>query len=266
MRKVLVFIFIIGLVITVVCALGAIKQFKIEQEKAKDVTTNFNKSFEESDIKALTVNFEHSNLKVKRGDKFNVTSEGSNEQAQINAQISEGELKLTDNNQACNINLSFLGIKKNNVVVTVPKRLEGITIDSSNGSIDLNNIDAKQANVYSDVGELTIKNSKYNKLKASSDVASILVEKSMYNQGEFETDTGELTIEDMPIDKPTNIDTDIGDVVLKYGKTQPKNTLIDFSSDIGNLNIENSKLKNKKIGNGENLIKIVTDTGDVTIK
>lgn len=37
-------------------------------------------------------------------------------------------------------------------------------------------------------------------------------------------------------------------------------------SDIGNLNIENSKLKNKKIGNGENLIKIVTDTGDVTIK
>ncbi|MGW7860609.1 DUF4097 family beta strand repeat-containing protein [Staphylococcus xylosus] len=266
MRKVLVFIFIIGLVITVVCALGAIKQFKIEQQKAKDVTTNFNKSFEESDIKALTVNFEHSNLKVKRGDKFNVTSEGSNEQAQINAQISEGELKLTDNNQACNINLSFLGIKKNNVVVTVPKRLEGITIDSSNGSIDLNNIDAKQANVYSDVGELTIKNSKYNKLKASSDVASILVEKSMYNQGEFETDTGELTIEDMPIDKPTNIDTDIGDVVLKYGKTQPKNTLIDFSSDIGNLNIENSKLKNKKIGNGENLIKIVTDTGDVTIK
>ncbi|MGW7944915.1 DUF4097 family beta strand repeat-containing protein [Staphylococcus xylosus] len=266
MRKVLVFIFIIGLVITVVCALGAIKQFKIEQEKAKDVTTNFNKSFEESDIKALTVNFEHSNLKVKRGDKFNVTSEGSNEQAQINAKISEGELKLTDNNQASNINLSFLGIKKNNVVVTVPKRLEGITIDSSNGSIDLNNIDAKQANVYSDVGELTIKNSKYNKLKASSDVASILVEKSMYNQGEFETDTGELTIEDMPIDKPTNIDTDIGDVVLKYGKTQPKNTLIDFSSDIGNLNIENSKLKNKKIGNGENLIKIVTDTGDVTIK
>lgn len=266
MRKVLVFIFIIGLVITVVCALGAIKQFKIEQEKAKDVTTNFNKSFEKSDIKALTVNFEHSNLKVKRGDKFNVTSEGSNEQAQINAQISEGELKLTDNNQASNINLSFLGIKKNNVVVTVPKRLEGITIDSSNGSIDLNNIDAKQANVYSDVGELTIKNSKYNKLKASSDVASILVEKSMYNQGEFETDTGELTIEDMPIDKPTNIDTDIGDVVLKYGKTQPKNTLIDFSSDIGNLNIENSKLKNKKIGNGENLIKIVTDTGDVTIK
>ncbi|PKI04270.1 hypothetical protein CW744_10535 [Staphylococcus xylosus] len=266
MRKVLVFIFIIGLVITVVCALGAIKQFKIEQEKAKDVTTNFNKSFEESDIKALTVNFEHSNLKVKRGDKFNVTSEGSNEQAQINAQISEGELKLTDNNQASNINLSFLGIKKNNVVVTVPKRLEGITIDSSNGSIDLNNIDAKQANVYSDVGELTIKNSKYNKLKASSDVASILVEKSMYNQGEFETDTGELTIEDMPIDKPTNIDTDIGDVILEYGKTQPKNTLIDFSSDIGNLNIENSKLKNKKIGNGENLIKIVTDTGDVTIK
>ncbi|WP_436960696.1 hypothetical protein [Staphylococcus xylosus] len=37
-------------------------------------------------------------------------------------------------------------------------------------------------------------------------------------------------------------------------------------SDIGNLNIENSKLKNKKIGDGENLIKIVTDTGDVTIK
>ncbi|MEJ7452156.1 hypothetical protein [Staphylococcus xylosus] len=36
--------------------------------------------------------------------------------------------------------------------------------------------------------------------------------------------------------------------------------------DIGNLNIENNKLKNKKIGNGENLIKIVTYTGDVTIK
>ncbi|MDW8798028.1 DUF4097 domain-containing protein [Staphylococcus pseudoxylosus] len=266
MRKVLVFIFIIGLIITVVCALGAIKQFKIEQEKAKDVTTNFNKSYEESDIKALKVNFEHSNLKVKHGDKFKVTSEGSNEQTKINAQISKGELKLTDNKQTSNINLSFLEIKKNDVVVTVPKRLEGMKLDLSNGSIDLNNIEAEEANVYSDVGELTINNSKYNKLKASSDVASILLEKTMYNQGEFETDTGQLTIEDMPIDKPTNIDTDTGDIVLDYGKLQPKNTIIDFSSDIGNLNIENSKLKNKKIGNGENLIKIITDTGDVTIK
>ena len=266
MRKVLVFIFIIGLIITVVCALGAIKQFKIEQEKAKDVTTNFNKSYEESDIKALKVNFEHSNLKVKHGDKFKVTSEGSNEQTKINAQISKGELKLTDNKQTSNINLSFLEIKKNDVVVTVPKRLEGMKLDLSNGSIDLNNIEAEEANVYSDVGELTINNSKYNKLKASSDVASILLEKTMYNQGEFETDTGQLTIEDMPIDKPTNIDTDTGDIVLDYGKLQPKNTIIDFSSDIGNLNIENSKLKNKKIGNGENLIKIIKDTGDVTIK
>lgn len=266
MRKVLVFIFIIGLIITVVCALGAIKQFKIEQEKAKDVTTNFNKSYEESDIKALKVNFEHSNLKVKHGDKFKVTSEGSNEQTKINAQISKGELKLTDNKQTSNINLSFLEIKKNDVVVTVPKRLKGMKLDLSNGSIDLNNIEAEEANVYSDVGELTINNSKYNKLKASSDVASILLEKTMYNQGEFETDTGQLTIEDMPIDKPTNIDTDTGDIVLDYGKLQPKNTIIDFSSDIGNLNIENSKLKNKKIGNGENLIKIITDTGDVTIK
>lgn len=266
MRKVLVFIFIIGLIITVVCALGAIKQFKIEQEKAKDVTTNFNKSYEESDIKALKVNFEHSNLKVKHGDKFKVTSEGSNEQTKINAQISKGELKLTDNKQTSNINLSFLEIKKNDVVVTVPKRLEGMKLDLSNGSIDLNNIEAEEANVYSDVGELTINNSKYNKLKASSDVASILLEKTMYNQGEFETDTGQLTIEDMPIDKPTNIDTDTGDIVLDYGKLQPKNTIIDFSSDIGNLNIENSKLKNKKIGNGENVIKLITDTGDVTVK
>ncbi len=68
------------------------------------------------------------------------------------------------------------------------------------------------------------------------------------------------------MDKPTNVETDTGDVVLNYGGDQPKNTLIDFNSDIGDLNIENSKLKDKKIGNGENLVKIVTDTGDTTIK
>lgn len=139
-------------------------------------------------------------------------------------------------------------------------------LDSSNGSIDLNNIDVEQANIYSDVSKLTIKDSKYNKLNASSDVADILVEKSKYKQGKFETDTGQLTMEDMPIDKPTNVETDTGDVVLNYGGAQPKNTLIDFTSDTGDLNIENSKLKDKKIGNGENLVKIVTDTGDITIK
>ncbi|WP_436965859.1 DUF4097 family beta strand repeat-containing protein [Staphylococcus shinii] len=266
MRKVLIFTFIIGLVITVVCAIGTIKQFKIEQEKAKDVTTNFNKSYEESDIKALKVSFEHSNLTVKHGDKFNITSKGSNEQTKINAQISKGDLKLTDNDGASNINLSLLGFKKNDVVVTVPKHLKSMKIDSSNGSIDLNNIEVEQANIYSDVGKLAIKDSKYNKLNASSDVADILVERSKYNQGQFETDTGQLTIEDMPMDKPTNVETDTGDVVLNYGGAQPKNTLIDFNSDIGDLNIENSKLKDKKIGNGENLVKIVTDTGDTTIK
>ncbi|WP_241092444.1 hypothetical protein [Staphylococcus saprophyticus] len=51
MKKSLIWIFVIGLVITVICTVGAVQQFKIEHKKANQITTNFNETYNNKSIK-----------------------------------------------------------------------------------------------------------------------------------------------------------------------------------------------------------------------
>ena len=65
MKKSLIWIFDIGLVITVICAVGAVQQFKIEHKKANQITTNFNETYNNKSIKGLDLDLKHSNVKIK---------------------------------------------------------------------------------------------------------------------------------------------------------------------------------------------------------
>lgn len=87
MKKSLIWIFVIGLVITVICAVGAVQQFKIEHKKANQITTNFNETYNNKSIKGLDLDLKHSNVKInvkiKEGKTFKVLSKGSNEKSRF---------------------------------------------------------------------------------------------------------------------------------------------------------------------------------------
>ncbi|SCS69148.1 DUF4097 family beta strand repeat-containing protein [Staphylococcus caeli] len=266
MKKALIIIFIISFIITVVCGIGAVQKFKEEYKKANQITTNFNEIYNDSKIKSADIKFKNSNLTIKKGDKFKVTSKGSNDKIKIDAKIKGNKLILNDYKGTSNINISFLNLRYNDVVVTVPKKLKNLDVSSDNGHINIQHIEADEAQLFSDIGNLKLNHSKFNNIIATGDTAAIDLKHTMFNRGEFKTDTGDVYIKQVPADKPIQVRTDTGDVELEYGQSEPKNSQIDFIGDSGELDIEHKRFKGKKVGHGDNHITIETDTGDATIK
>ncbi|WP_436860298.1 DUF4097 family beta strand repeat-containing protein [Staphylococcus caeli] len=266
MKKALIVIFIIGFILTVVCGIGGVQQFKEEYKKANHTTTNFNETYNDSKIKSADIKIRYSNLTIKKGNEFKVTSKGSNDKINMDAKVKGDKLVVSDYKGSSNINISFLNLRYNDVVVTIPKKLKDLDVTTDNGLINIQQIEADQAKLFSDVGDLTLKHSKFNNLVATGDTAEIDIKHTTFNRGEFKTDTGDVKIEQVPADKPIQIRTDTGNVELVYGQNEPKNSQIDFTGDTGELDIEHERFKDKKVGYGDNRITIETDTGDATIK
>lgn len=266
MKKSLIWIFVIGLVITVICAVGAVQQFKIEHKKANQITTNFNETYNNKSIKGLDLDLKHSNVKIKEGKTFKVLSKGSNEKIKIHAKVKNGNLTVSDHKGQSNVDISFLDMRYNDMTIYVPRDLENLKVHSDDGSTTLNDINADKAQLNTDVMDLTINDSKFNQLVASGDTSDIKLNKTQFQHGDFKTDTGDILMKDTPADKPMQIKTDTGNVELIYGKDKPKNSQIEYSNDTGNLNIEDKQFENKKVGNGHHVIMIKTDKGDALIK
>ncbi|PTK11992.1 hypothetical protein BUZ75_07865 [Staphylococcus saprophyticus] len=219
----------------------------MEHKKANQITTNFNETYNNKSIKGLDLDLKHSNVKIKEGKTFKVLSKGSNEKIKIHAKVKNGNLTVSDHKGQSNVDISFLDMRYNDMTIYVPQDLENLKVHSDDGSTTLNDINADKAQLNTDVMDLTINDSKFNQLVASGDTSDIKLNKTQFQHGDFKTDTGDILMKDTPADKP-------------------KNSQIEYSSDTGNLNIEDKQFENKKVGNGHHVIMIKTDTGDALIK
>lgn len=265
MKKTLIILFIIGLVITIFCSIGAIQQFKIENEKSKETSVNYHKVYDQDHINKLDVDLEKSNVTIQKGDQFKVESRGIKGETHMNTNVKNGTLYVKDKALDNKSDISFLDFEHNHVVVTLPKSLDHLDVNTYSGSIKLDSVYADYAKLYADVSELTIQNSEFDRLISKVDVANVHIAHTQFNSGEFASDTGNFEIDDMPADKPINVKTDVGNVSMKYGDQRPKNTRVAFESDIGELTINDRLFKNKQVGNGRHLIHIETDTGNAEI-
>ncbi|MBZ8172391.1 DUF4097 domain-containing protein [Staphylococcus cohnii] len=265
MKKTLISLFVIGLIVTIVCGIGVVNQFQVESKKSKEVTENYHKAYDENKVKNLNIDLNNSNLKLKKGDQLKVESRGSNDKINMDTTIKNGTLYVKDKPLDSNVDITFMDFKNNDVIITLPKSLSHLNVNTESGSIMIDQIKADYAKLYADVGELNISHAKFDRLIAEVDVADMYVTKTQFNSGEFEGDTGSIDIKDMPIDKTVKVKTDVGDITMDYTDKQPNNTRIEFDSDVGELDINNHLFKNKQVGNGSNLIHIKTDTGDAEI-
>ncbi|XVK94968.1 hypothetical protein AABC03_09075 [Staphylococcus nepalensis] len=96
MKKTLIILFIIGLVITIFCSIGAIQQFKIENEKSKETSVNYHKVYDQDHINKLDVDLEKSNVTIQKGDQFKVESRGIKGETHMNTNVKNGTLYVKD--------------------------------------------------------------------------------------------------------------------------------------------------------------------------
>ncbi len=173
-----------------------------------------------------------------------MSNNGRIEVADINAK----KVKLdTDNGRIDldNIKGSLLTVKSDN------GRIEANKIDvtvfkgyTSNGRIDLKQVQASETNLETDNGKILL-----------NDVTGAIIAK---------TDNGAISLLSDDLNSPIELESDNGSITIET-KNKPKNALFDAKTDNGRIDILGGDGRNTTFGNGDNLIKLTTDNGRITV-
>ncbi|WP_346235891.1 DUF4097 family beta strand repeat-containing protein [Lysinibacillus telephonicus] len=147
----------------------------------------------------------------------------------------------------------------------LPEKVAGtIALETNNGTISASNLESEEMVAESDNGEILIGDVKSNSIYAQSDNGELFFENI---EGEIlgESDNGDITLVNDTLNQPIEFETDNGSIIIQT-KKEPKNVKMDVYTDNGNINIFGKSNESTVIGNGENLIKLTSDNGDITVE
>lgn len=262
MKKLLWILFSVGLILFIVFGTLTFAVGKKEADNTKQETI-LNKTYQE-DIKHINVYARDAAVTIKKGDQFKVKSVGNKDKIDFTSKVKDGTLNVNLKDKNMIINFNFFDNAYNEIEITVPKNLEKLDVTTDTGKLNIRDIKADNTSLVVDTGMINIDGSDLGNFEANSDTGKILTNKTNFKNGKIQSDTGTVRLNDAPADTPLDIETDTGSVTLVYNKTL-KNTLLDIEQDVGNTQINRTELKNKKVGSGDNLVKIRSDVGSVQI-
>lgn len=262
MKKILWVLFSVGLIMFIVFATLSLV-VGLKEGNNSDRKTVLNETYEDN-IKNIKVNGGDAAVTIKKGDKFKVKSVAADGQFDVTSKVSGDTLNVDAENQDVMVNFNIFKDMNNEIEVTIPKNIESINVKNDRGKLIVKDINSKNSKFRVDTGMINISDSYLGNFEAYSDTGEILTNKTHFNNGKIQCDTGEVSLNDAPADTPLNIETDTGEVRLVYSE-EITNTLLDIEQDVGDAQINRKELKNKKVGSGDNLVKIRSDVGSVQI-
>ena len=262
MKKTLWILFGAGLILFIVFGTMTLIE---GQKSAKNMSeeTLINETYQ-SEIKNIKVNGKDAAVKIKKGNQFKVKSVGSKDDFQVSSKVRGDTLDINVKNQFDIINFDLFKNMHTQIEVTVPEELNSLNVKTDTGKLSVKDIKSQTSTFKVDTSMIDITNSQLGNLKVDSDTGKISTHNIDFKSGKLEADTGTIKMNGVPADKPLNIKTDTGAIKLIYNEA-PKNTFLDIEQDVGNAKINQPELKNKKVGSGDNLVKITSDVGSIQI-
>ena len=112
----------------------------------------------------IEVDVANANIKIRKSDRYRVTYNGR-EKLIPSTKIENQILKVESNTSSVNINVNIFDLFKKNAVVPaitieVPKKkLDKVTIDSSNGNVTVKDLALKQGKIDTSNGSVVVRNS-----------------------------------------------------------------------------------------------------------
>lgn len=174
--------------------------------------------------------------------------------------------------------------KKPVVVVGLPKKDYGtIEAETGNGTINVTRMNVEELVSYTDNGEIMLEEIESEKVVAESDNGDIVLKDIASQSILVEIDNGDAVIEDSTgkivgessngmltvitdkLEQPMDLETDNGRILVKT-KGKSENVRFDVKTDNGSVNIYGQSTTDKKIGNGDIVIKLVSDNGSITVE
>lgn len=149
------------------------------------------------------------------------------------------------------------------MTVSVPKKhYENIQVESNNGRINAEDIQAKVVMLSTDNGQILLRNIEAN-VNVKTDNGKIILE---HVEGEIKgaSDNGRISMITKKLESPIDLETDNGSIEIKT-ESEPTNAIIDAKTDNGKINIYGEENNHAIFGKGKHLINLRTDNGRITV-
>jgi len=157
----------------------------------------------------------------------------------INISTDNGRIELKE------IAASDLTVKTDNGKIEIDKvQAENISVKTDNGRIDMQHIDAENISAESDNGRINLE-----------DVNGSIT---------GTTDNGRITLETTTLDQNIDFSTDNGSISIK-SKTRPTNVSILAKTNNGRIDVLGERNSRTVIGAGENVIRLKSGNGRITV-
>jgi len=160
-------------------------------------------------------------------------------------------------------NFDFLTTKLTLKVFLPEKQYNSLKIENNNGVVQLNNMKINHLNATTDNGRITMKNVSTILTYVESNNGQINLD---HVDGKIKgrTDNGKISLITKDLDHKLDFGTDNGSILIQTEK-DPTNVTFTTHTDNGSINILGKYNGNAVIGNGDNLIKLSTDNGSITV-
>ncbi|MEI4768166.1 DUF4097 family beta strand repeat-containing protein [Psychrobacillus sp. FJAT-51614] len=164
-------------------------------------------------------------------------------------------------------NFIQFGLSSMNIKLTVyvsEKEYNELKTELDNGRIIAENTHFKNAYLTTDNGSIQLKNIQAENVNVESDNGQIIMEE-VEGKINAETNNGRIIFLSTNLERPIQLESDNGAIEIQTNK-EPQNATIDVNVDNGKIDIFGSSSKQSVFGNGDNLIKLETNNGKITVK
>lgn len=144
------------------------------------------------------------------------------------------------------------------------KKYELIEAETDNGHIEVTKVNATNVQVDTDNGKIELYDLKTTNLHTKTDNGKIFM-KDVEGEIIGKADNGRISLITESLDRNIDLKTDNGTIEIKT-KEEPKNVQFDIEVDNGSVSVFGNAVYDTVIGNGDNLVRLKTDNGNIQIQ
>lgn len=256
---------IIALILLLVGVVGSILTFNLMESPT---AISEEKVIDNNNITALDIHANNQTVKIistkESTTKVELTGKGTKESKdELSVGVEGNTLAIQTVNQRKFFHIDFFGTSLTLTVYLPEKVYESLQVDIDNGHFEADQLTIKDVDAKTNNGTIEMSNIAANLVKIESDNGKLILEDV---DGEIvgETNNGSISLVTSDLDRPIELESDNGSIKVKSDK-EPTNATLRVDTDNGKINIFDKYNGNAVIGDGDNLIKLSTDNGRITL-
>lgn len=254
---------ILALILLLVGIIGSLFTMKTQYNQAETLKEKVVEKTDFTNIDIYTNNAEIIVLPTK-DETAKIELLGDPSRYELTSDVKDNTLKVNLKLKREKIFSFDLFSSVQSLTVHIPQKVyENIQVESNNGRIELGDLEGNEIEVLTDNGRIELTNIAANLVKAKTNNGRIKME-NIGGEIVGESDNGKISFITESLDQPIELQTDNGQIDVQ-SKNQPTNAVLDLKTDNGKVRVFGESNWGTVIGNGENIIKLTTGNGNITI-